>query len=170
MDRSKWWAELAWIEASTAELDAAGHPEEALDLLERVPTAELVGDWRSTRRLIANAEALHAPGAEPGWHLAGIPVAIIGAVGVIATGVAYDAATRPCSGWVDTCGPPPPLDLTPFVVGFTTGGAVLLIGLALNILGLVNHTFDPERRAFDRRRSDVVRGFLDAQRGVELQW
>lgn len=147
--------ELARIEMRIAELVRAQQPAAALDLLEGVASANLAEDEHSLVRLIGTTATLAPASPEVGWLYAGIPLVCVGGVAVIV------------SGYVDGFGAGDDWSLS---TAYGLGGAVFVTGVALLIVGLVEHTFDAERRAFLGRRRDVLRAFRDARRALRAEW
>lgn len=147
--------ELARIEMRVAERVRAQQPAAALELLEGVAAANLAADEDSLIRLIGTTATLAPASPDVGWLYAGIPLVCAGGVALIV------------SGYVDGFGAGDDWSL---LTAYGLGGAVFVTGVALLIVGLVEHTFDAERRAFLGRRRDVLRAFRDARRALRAEW
>ena len=137
------------------------HPEEALEIVAQAGQTELVGDAANYRRLRYLAADIRAPGAEPEWFYAGIPLLGVGVLGGFFSLLRGLSASFSGCTWTSGCSGG---DTDPASVGLGISAGLVVTGGVLAILGLVLHTHDAEREGFDRRRDDVIRSMRDAYR------
>ncbi|MCZ7685564.1 MAG: hypothetical protein M5U28_45020 [Sandaracinaceae bacterium] len=145
--------------ARASRLAAIGASEQVVSLLERVAARPLcpplTWNGRVARGAIGMLSQLPPPEDHSGWLAAGIPMVVLGLVGIVGplVGYAVEAASR-CAiiGGCHGDGP----GAAPLVIGLVLGGA-LLIGGVLAILAGRNVFNMPARQLAGRRRALVRR-------------
>lgn len=156
-------AELHYAE----QLHLEGDDVRALDRLEALVASgnPLLYERETLRRTARAIRSLTATGAEPGWFYVGLPALGAGGLGTIITLLTH-ALSNVCFGGL-SCSR---VDDTGFHIGYAAAASVGVTGLVFILLGLINHTWDGERRDFDHRRDDVRRMLLEGRRAAQVRF
>lgn len=144
---------LDWLEARSAELAARGQRDEALALIERHATPDLLADRVGLRRLVHMTERVEPPEVDHTPLVVGLP--LLGVGGVCAIVCTIGAAFAAGSGGDD--------DSTAVTAVVASSAALAAVGLVLAVIYLVD-ALRPERQEFLGRRRDLVRRLERAHR------
>lgn len=154
--------------ARASRLAAGGDGEQVVGLLERVADRPLcpplTWNGRIARRAIGMLAQLPPPEDHSGWLAAGVPMVILGVVGIVGPiiGYAVEAASR-CAIIGGCYGDGP--GAAPLVTAWVLGGALLIGGVLAILAG--RNVFNMPARALAGRRQALVRRMRVRSRDLE---